>query len=56
MKRDIELTVNRKNVPLNEFASQALANVLVGFLTALRDVDAEGEVTVKLQAHKLKQI
>ena len=49
MKRKVELTVNQNEVPLNEFAAKALANVLVGFLTSLRDVDTSGEITVKIQ-------
>jgi hypothetical protein len=49
-----ELHVNNEKLPLNHFMQEALANMIVGLLQTLKDVN-EPEKTVKISIKRLTE-
>jgi hypothetical protein len=50
MEREIEILSEGKNVPLNAFTRKVVLNTLMGLLTSLSGVDAQGEIRVTVKA------
>lgn len=49
---ETELQVNGENLPLNHFIQETLANMIIGFLKTLKEVD-EPEKSVEIKIKKL---
>jgi hypothetical protein len=49
---ETEIHVNGENLPLNHFIQETFANMIVGFLKTLKEVD-EPEITVEIKIKKL---
>ena len=52
---ETEISVNGRNLPLNHFIQETLANMTVGLLKTLKEVD-ETENTVEIKIKKLAKI
>ena len=48
MDRDIELRVGEERIPLNIFAKQVILGALLGMLGALKGVDPNREISLKI--------
>jgi hypothetical protein len=49
-----EIKVNGKKLPLNHFIQETVANMIVGLLTTLKDVD-EAEESIEIKIKKMKE-
>ena len=49
-----EIIVNGENLPLNHFIQETLANMIVGFLKTLKEVD-EPEEVVEIKIKKINK-
>ena len=50
MKREVQLHVGNKRVPLNLFAKEIITNVMLGVLSSLKGVNSEQEITLRIGA------
>ena len=50
---ETEIRVDKINLPLNHFVQETLANMMVGFLKTLKDVDVEEPTTIEVRIKKL---
>jgi hypothetical protein len=50
-----EIRVNGKKLPLNHFIQETLANMMIGFLKTLKEVD-ETEKTVETKIARMEEI
>ena len=48
MKREVELHVGEKRIPLNLFAKEIITNVMLGVVGSLKGVAPEGEITLRI--------
>lgn len=53
-KFETEIQVNGEKLPLNHFIQETLANIVVGFLKALKEVD-EPENIIEIKIKKLEK-
>lgn len=49
-----EILVNGENLPLNHFIQETVANMMIGFLKTLKEID-EPEKTIKIKIEKLEK-
>ena len=54
-KFQTEIKINGKKLPLNHFIQETLANILIGFLKTLKEVD-EVEKTIELKITKMEKV
>jgi hypothetical protein len=50
MKRQVELHIGGKRIPLNLFAREIITNVILAMVRSLKDVDPELEITLRIVA------
>lgn len=50
---ETEIRVDKINLPLNHFVQETLANMMVGFLKTLKEVDVEEPTTIEVRIKKL---
>ena len=48
MERTVELTIDGKKVPMNDFIRSLLSEVTVAMVKPLHGVDATGEIEIKV--------
>ena len=54
---ETEMRVNSIRLPLNHFVQEALANMLIGFLETLKQVEGEAPASIELRIKRLpKQV
>jgi hypothetical protein len=53
--RQTEIKINGKELPLNYFIQETLANMIIGFLKTLKEVD-ETEKTIEIKIEKMQEI
>ena len=54
-KYKTEIKINEKNLQLNHFIQETFANVILGFLKTLKEVD-EPEETIEIKIEKMEEI